>query len=89
MEYALLASPLPLRYVVTTQTVLHKEINERKASALGVHRKRVLQKKRSGVFGQRTCSFKFENICTSVMISIKSFTIGNFVEITIKPFKRS
>ena len=28
-------------------------------------------------------------ICTSVMISIKSFTLGNFVDITIKPFKRS
>ena len=41
------------------------------------------------VYLSRTIFILFWYICTRVIISIKFFTIGNFVEITIKPFKRS
>jgi hypothetical protein len=41
------------------------------------------------VYQSRTIFISFWYVCMRVIISIKSFTIGNFVEITIKPFKRS
>ena len=41
------------------------------------------------VYLSRTIFISFWYICICVMISIESFTIGNFVEITIKPFERS
>jgi hypothetical protein len=41
------------------------------------------------VYLSRTIFISFWYICMSVVISIKLFTIGNFVEITIQPFKRS
>jgi hypothetical protein len=42
-----------------------------------------------GVYLSRTIFISFWYFYMRVIISIKSFTIGNFVEITIKPFKRS
>ncbi len=36
----------------------------------------------------RTIFISFWYVCMRIIISIKFFTIGNFVEITIKPFKR-
>ncbi len=41
------------------------------------------------VYLSRTIFISFWYVCMRTIISIKSFTIGNFVEITIKPFKRS
>jgi hypothetical protein len=41
------------------------------------------------VYLSRTIFISFWYVCMRIIISIKSFTIGNFVEITIEPFKRS
>ena len=41
------------------------------------------------VYLSRTIFILFWYVCMRIIISIKFFTIGNFVEITIKPFKRS
>ena len=41
------------------------------------------------VYLSKTIFMSFWYICMRIIISIKFFTIGNFVEITIKPFKRS
>jgi len=44
---------------------------------------------KTDVYLSRTIFISFWYFYMRVIISIKSFTIGNFVEITIKPFKRS
>ena len=41
------------------------------------------------VYLSRTIFISFWYVCMRIIISIKFFTIGNFVEITINPFKRS
>ena len=41
------------------------------------------------VYLSGTIFILFWYVCMRIIISIEFFTIGNFVEITIKPFKRS
>ena len=38
------------------------------------------------VYLSRTIFISFWYVCMRIIISIKFFTIGNFVEITVKPF---